>query len=75
MIPTLVVVTRKGEWPLELDGARLVTAREYLTSAAYAEMKHAKVFNLCRHYRYQAYGYYVSLLAEARGCKVTVWRV
>lgn len=62
-----MVVTRESDWPLHLDGARLVTARDYLTSPAFAELKNAKVFNLCRHYRYQAYGYYVSLLAEARG--------
>jgi len=30
-------------------------------------MKGAKVFNLSRSYRYQSIGYYVSLLAEARG--------
>ncbi len=28
-----------------------------------------KLFNLCRSYRYQSSGYYVSLLAEARGHK------
>lgn len=67
MTPTLVVVTREGDWPLDLEGARLVTARDYLTEPAYSELKNARVFNLCRHYRYQAYGYYVSLLAEARG--------
>ena len=27
------------------------------------------MFNLCRSYRYQSIGYYVSLLAEARGHK------
>jgi glutathione synthase/RimK-type ligase-like ATP-grasp enzyme len=32
-------------------------------------MKRAKVFNLCRSYGYQSIGYYVSLLAEARGHK------
>ncbi len=64
---TLVVVTQLGDWPLALDGARLVTAVQYLTEQQYSGLRHAKVFNLCRHYRYQALGYYVSLLAEARG--------
>jgi glutathione synthase/RimK-type ligase-like ATP-grasp enzyme len=32
-------------------------------------MKGVKVFNLCRSYRYQSTGYYVSLLASARGHK------
>src|SRR5690606_38500233 len=33
------------------------------------ELRGSKVFNLCRSYRYQALGYYVSLLATARGHK------
>lgn len=32
-------------------------------------MRNVKVFNLCRSYRYQTLGYYVSLLASARGHK------
>lgn len=28
---TLVVVTQPGDWPLELEGARLVTAKQHLT--------------------------------------------
>ncbi len=66
---TLVVVTSEDDWPLDLDGARLVTAHRYLTDPEFSSLRHAKVFNLCRFYRYQAYGYYVSLLAEARGHK------
>jgi len=68
-VETLVVVTTEDDWPLQLDGARLVTAHRYLTDPEFSTLRHAKVFNLCRHYRYQAYGYYVSLLAEARGHK------
>lgn len=64
---TLVVVTREGDWPSDLPGVRVVTARDYLTDPELARLKSARVFNLCRHYRYQAFGYYVSLLAEARG--------
>src|SRR5690606_33470984 len=36
---------------------------------SFSEMEKAKIFNLCRSYRYQANGYYVSLLAAARGHK------
>jgi glutathione synthase/RimK-type ligase-like ATP-grasp enzyme len=64
---TLVVVTQQGDWPLTLHNARLITALQYLTGQEFSGLRHAKVFNLCRHYRYQALGYYVSLLAEARG--------
>ncbi|HSL17090.1 MAG TPA: RimK family protein [Methylomirabilota bacterium] len=63
----LVVVTQAGDWPSDLPGARVVTARAYLTEREFGNLRNARVFNLCRHYRYQAFGYYVSLLAEARG--------
>lgn len=66
---TLVVVTHERDWPLHLDGARLITARQYLADREFSSLRHAKVFNLCRHYRYQSLGYYVSLVAEARGHK------
>jgi glutathione synthase/RimK-type ligase-like ATP-grasp enzyme len=62
----LVIVDSLKDWPLKFKGAELVTARKYLTSPQWAEVKGARVFNLCRSYRYQSVGYYVSLLAEAR---------
>ena len=64
-----MVVTQESDWPLRLEGARLITARQYLAEPEFTSMRHAKVFNLCRHYRYLALGYYVSLVAEARGHK------
>jgi glutathione synthase/RimK-type ligase-like ATP-grasp enzyme len=66
---TLVVVTQPGDWPLDLPGVRVVTARSYLSDPEFIGLRGARIFNLCRQYRYQAYGYYVSLLAEARGHK------
>ena len=61
------VVNHARDWPFEIDGARVLTAREYLTDPAYAEHQSARIINLCRADRYQGRGYYVSLLAEARG--------
>lgn len=66
---TLIVVDDPDDWPLELPGVELVPARAYLTDPRYTDLRGAKVFNLCRSYRYQNLGYYVSLLAEARGHK------
>jgi glutathione synthase/RimK-type ligase-like ATP-grasp enzyme len=66
----LVVVNHARDWPFEIEGARVVTARQYLTGAAYTESQSARVINLCRADRYQSRGYYVSLLAEARGHRV-----
>jgi len=67
---TLVVVYNPKDWPLELPGAEVVSVRAYLTERKYSEMRGVRVFNLSRSYRYQSNGYYVSLLAEARGHKV-----
>lgn len=66
---TLVVVTQLKDWSLTLPDVRVITAHSYLMDEEFSNLKRAKVFNLCRHYRYQTYGYYVSLLAEARGHK------
>jgi glutathione synthase/RimK-type ligase-like ATP-grasp enzyme len=68
-MPSLIVVDDPADWPLELPEAELVAARAYLTDRRYIGLRGAKVFNLCRSYRYQSLGYYVSLLAEARGHK------
>lgn len=65
----LIVVSRPEDWPLEIAGVEKVTARDYLTDPAWSALKSARVYNLCRSYRYQANGYYVSLLAAARGHK------
>ncbi len=65
----LIVVDTPRDWPLEIPGVTLVSARAYLTDPAYSIERSVKVFNLCKSYRYQSLGYYVSLLAEARGHK------
>ncbi|HUR88139.1 MAG TPA: RimK family protein [Ramlibacter sp.] len=65
----LLVVDRAQQWPFEIPGSSVVSARAYLTEPAYANNLQAKVINLCRVDRYQGRGYYVSLLAEARAHK------
>jgi len=64
-----IVVERPKDWPLEIPGVEVVSARSYLTHNSYIGLKGVRVFNLCRSYRYQSLGYYVSLLAAARGHK------
>ncbi len=66
---TLVVIENPEKCQLKLNGVEPVAARTYLTDPALAAMKGVKVFNICTSYRYQSIGYYVSLLAEARGNK------
>lgn len=67
---TIVVVNNPKDWNFKTGGVEIVSAKNYLTDLSYSENKSMRVFNLCRSYRYQATGYYVSLLAEARGHKV-----
>jgi glutathione synthase/RimK-type ligase-like ATP-grasp enzyme len=66
-VNVLFVVERQQQWPFEIPGTALVTARAYLTDPAAGNGMDAQVVNLCRADRYQGRGYYVSLLAEARG--------
>jgi glutathione synthase/RimK-type ligase-like ATP-grasp enzyme len=68
-VSALIVVDNPQRWPLEIPGVTVIAGRDYLTDPRYNEDRTAKVFNLCRSYRYQTVGYYVSLLAEARGHK------
>lgn len=63
----LIVVDDPPDWPLDIPGIGVVAAEAYLTDPTYGDDRSVKVFNLCRSYRYQSTGYYVSLLAEARG--------
>lgn len=66
-MPILIVVTNPKEWTLQIPGVEVVSAKSYLLVDQYSELRGTKVFNLCRSYRYQSLGYYVSLLAAARG--------
>lgn len=69
MSSIVIAVERPENWPFDLPGVEVVAARQYLTDPAFAARRGTRLFNLCRSYRYQSLGYYVSLLAEARGHK------
>lgn len=62
-----IVVNNPNNWPLNIPGVEIISAKAYLTDPVFSDLRGAKVFNLCRSYRYQSLGYYVSLLAAARG--------
>lgn len=66
---TLIVVDDPEDWPAGSSSLSVVPARSYLAEPAYGQDRAARVFNLCRSYSYQSLGYYVSLLADARGHK------
>ncbi|ARS35067.1 RimK family protein [Pontibacter actiniarum] len=65
----IVVVDYPKDWDEAIEDTEVVDAQTYLTNEAYTDIRNARIFNLCRSYRYQSAGYYVSLLAEARGHK------
>jgi glutathione synthase/RimK-type ligase-like ATP-grasp enzyme len=64
---TLIVVDEPKDWPLQIPSAEVVAARSYLTDSRFSGLRRPRVYNLCESYAYQASGYYVSLLAAARG--------
>ncbi len=64
-----IVTNVATDWSADIPGVEVVDARRYLTEPEFSEQRGVRVFNLCRSYRYQSTGYYVSLLAEARGHK------
>jgi glutathione synthase/RimK-type ligase-like ATP-grasp enzyme len=66
-VSNLFVVERPEQWPLEIPAAEVVSADSYLTERRFSDLRRARVYNLCDSYRYQSEGYYVSLLATARG--------
>ena len=66
-MPIVIVANDPSDWPFQIPNVEVVGARAYLTRPEYSDLRGVKLFNLCRSYRYQSEGYYVSLLAEARG--------
>ncbi len=68
----LIVISNASDWPFEIPGVSTMDAWSYLTSPEGIDGDGSvRVINLCRAHRYQSVGYYVSLLAEARGHRPT----
>jgi len=66
-LKSLVVVENTKRWPFHFEAVEVVSARAYLVERRFAELKRAAVYNMCRRSGYGTVGYYVSLLAAARG--------
>ncbi|APG59594.1 RimK family protein [Christiangramia salexigens] len=62
-----IVVNNPETWTIPSEHVKIISSREYLTNPEFSRLKKARIFNLCKDYSYQSKGYYVSLLAEARG--------
>ncbi|HET7266594.1 MAG TPA: RimK family protein [Oleiagrimonas sp.] len=65
----VIVVEKAADWGSYYPSDDVVTALDYLRAPAAGDER-TRVINLCRSYRYLGTGYYVSLLAEARGHRV-----
>lgn len=66
----LIVINQPYKWAFNDVDARIITVKEYISDPIYQNGTEFRVFNLCSSYKYQSYGYYVSLLASARGQRV-----
>ena len=62
-----IVVNQPEKWTVAIDHITVISSQDYLTNPEFSRLKKARIFNLCKDYSYQSKGYYVSLLAEARG--------
>ncbi|MGL4369407.1 MAG: RimK family protein, partial [Spirochaetota bacterium] len=69
-MPAIIVTNNPKTLSFTIPGVGIVQAKDYLISTKYSNERDLKVFNICRSYGYQTDGYYVSLLAAARGHKV-----
>jgi glutathione synthase/RimK-type ligase-like ATP-grasp enzyme len=66
-LKSIIVIENVRRWPLAFEGVDVVAAKDYLIGADWAGKRNLRVYNFCRTYGYQTIGYYVSLLAAARG--------
>ncbi len=69
-MPKLIIVEKPETWNFHIEDVEVISADQYISNETYQSLKNLKVLNLCKSYQYQSEGYYVSLLAEARGHKV-----
>ncbi|MDT8448045.1 MAG: RimK family protein [bacterium] len=67
----LIIVESPKDWPNKGNSFEVIHYRDYLSGEEFQKDKNIRVFNLCDSYRYHSYGYYVSLLADARGHRPT----
>ncbi|MBP7066054.1 RimK family protein [Ferrovibrio sp.] len=66
----VIIVERKTHFRYRNPGCLVLNNREFITRPELVQDKRAKIINLSKDYSYLGYGYYCSLLAEARNQKV-----
>ena len=66
----VIVVEKRSDFRWPDPGGRVVTADEYVAAHPPSGTGRNYIVNLCRNFAYLGAGYYVALLAEARGDRV-----
>ncbi|MBI9069761.1 MAG: GNAT family N-acetyltransferase [Salinivirgaceae bacterium] len=66
----IIVINQPYKWAFKDINAKVISVREYINNPIYQTNSDFRIFNLCSSYKYQSYGYYVSLLASARGQRI-----
>lgn len=66
----IIVINQPQKWIFDDINAKVISVKEYIGNPDYHSNSDYRIFNLCSSYKYQTYGYYVSLLASARGQRV-----
>lgn len=69
-LQNIIVLNRPFVWKNTRVNANIISVKEYINNPDYQNRTDYRIFNLCSSYKYQSYGYYVSLLASARGQRV-----
>ncbi len=70
MTRLVIVVEKASDWGSYYPSVDVMSAMDYLRKPVGGDDERTHVINLCRSYKYLGTGYYVSLLAEARGHRV-----
>lgn len=71
---TIIVSDKPQDWAFAKQFCEVIDANEYILSPSFKSGKYhnqyLRVVNTCENYKYNQMGYYVSLLAQARGHKI-----
>jgi len=67
----VIVVEDEGRKDLDVPGAKICAAKDYLSEVKYSSSSRFRILNLCKSYKTHSMGYYVSLLASARNHRIT----
>ena len=66
---TFIVTDNTKRLPQKISGVEIISSDCFFSDTRF-QSRLLKIINLCSSYKYQTSGYYVSLLASARGQKV-----